>query len=477
MFLYWRVLYLAADACTSRLFAGGHGRIDQRAAIYRDMGASLASRRGIACLPYNPPSPLLTATPPMLQPRSRPLLWLLAFINAIGPMSTDMYLPAWPRMIEALNTDISHIQLTLSSYMAGLAVCQLVCGPLSDRFGRKPVILGGMLVYLVATIACAMAVSVEQLIVLRIVQGIGACTGPTLVRAIIRDTYEGTAAARAMGLMAALMTLAPLVAPLIGGVLITRFDWPALFVVLAIFVTLASLMALLLLPETWPAALRHHHRATLSLPLLRRCGMLLKDADFLRYTLAAAFLNAGAMAFLSGASTVLIEEYGVSTTHFGFYFGIMVLGFTAGSLASAHIGERIGITRVIPLSILLGLIAAVSGFAVQLFVPPQSLLLGSSLAGPLLFVVCMAAYTGGIGFSLPQATAGAMRNFAAIAGTASALWGFMLMMTGAVAGAIVGWALTHTPYAIVLVMMGTAATACVCWYLGGVVARRKIPQS
>lgn len=410
----------------------------------------------------------------MLQPRSRPLLWLLAFINAIGPMSTDMYLPAWPRMIEALDTDIRHVQLTLSSYMAGLAVCQLVCGPLSDRFGRKPVILGGMLVYLLATIACALAVTVEQLIVLRIVQGVGACTGPTLARAIIRDTYEGTAAARAMGLMAALMTLAPLVAPLIGGVLITRFDWPAMFVVLGIFVALATVMALLLLPETWPASQRHHHRVTLAQPLLRRYALLLGDAAFLRYSLAAAFLNAGAMAFLSGASTILIDDYGVSTTHFGFYFGVMVLGFTAGSLASAHIGERIGVGRVIPLSILLGIGSAAAGFAVQYSVPPAPDPAKGGLAGPLLFVVCMAVYTGAIGFSLPQATAGALRNFAAVAGTASALWGFLLMMAGACAGAIVGWALTYTPYAIVLTMTGTAVLACICWYLGGTAARRKI---
>jgi len=398
----------------------------------------------------------------MLQPRSRPLLWLLAFINAIGPMSTDMYLPAWPRMIEALHTDISHVQLTLSSYMAGLAVCQLVCGPLSDRFGRKPVILGGMLIYLLATIACAMAGSVEQLIALRIVQGVGACTGPTLARAIIRDTYEGTDAARAMGLMAALMTLAPLVAPLIGGMLITHFDWPAMFVVLAIFVALSTAVAFFLLPETWPASQRHQHRVTLSQPLLRRCASLLGDTDFLRYTLVSAFLNAGAMAFLSGASTILIGIYGVSTTHFGFFFAVMVAGFTAGSLASAHIGERIGVERVIPLSILLGMVAAALGCGVQYFVPPHY-----GLAGPLLFVVCMAVYTGGIGFSLPQATAGAMRNFAAVAGTASALWGFLLMMAGACTGAIVGWALTRTPYAIVLTMMGTATIACLCWYLGG----------
>jgi len=319
-----------------------------------------------------------------------------------------------------------------------------------------------MLVYLLATIACAMAGTVEQLIALRIVQGIGACTGPTLARAIIRDTYEGTDAARAMGLMAALMTLAPLVAPLIGGMLITHFDWPAMFVVLAIFVALSTAMALLLLPETWPASQRHQHRATLSQPLLRRCALLLGDADFRRYTLVSAFLNAGAMAFLSGASTVLIGIYGVSTTHFGFFFAVMVAGFTAGSLASAHIGARIGVERVIPLSIVLGMGAAVLGFGVQCFIP-----LRYGLAGPLLFVICMAAYTGGIGFSLPQATAGAMRNFAALAGTASALWGFLLMMAGACTGAIVGWALTHTPYAIVLTMMGTATIACFCWYLSG----------
>jgi DHA1 family bicyclomycin/chloramphenicol resistance-like MFS transporter len=402
----------------------------------------------------------------MLQPRSRPLLWLLAFINAIGPMSTDMYLPAWPRMVEALGTDISHVQLTLSSYMAGLAFCQLVCGPLSDRFGRKPVILGGMLIYLLATIACALATSVEQLIVLRIVQGVGACTGPTLARAIIRDTYEGTDAARAMGLMAAIMTLAPLVAPLLGGALIVHFDWPSMFVVLGIFVALATLLALLLLPETWPAEQRHRHRVTLAQSLPRRYALVLGDTGFLRFTLTAAFLNAGAMAFLSGASTILIEGYGVSTTHFGFYFAVMVLGFTTGSLSSAHIGERIGVGRVIPLSVALGIASAIGAFAVQYLVPAQY-----GIAGPLLFVACMALYTGAIGFSLPQATAGAMHNFAAVAGTASALWGFLLMISGAIAGAIVGWALVHSVYAVVLTMFGTAAIAGICWYLCGIATR------
>jgi len=403
----------------------------------------------------------------MLHPNSRPLLWLLAFLNAVGPLSTDLYLPAWPTMQAAFGTDIQHMQLTLSSYLAGFALCQLVCGPLSDRFGRRPVLLAGLAVYLGGSLACALAQSVEQLILFRIVQGIGACTGPTLARAIVRDIYEGPAAAKAMGLMAALMTLAPIVAPLIGGMLIAHFDWPSLFNVLVVFVAIASVLALLMLPETWPPERRQQHATTTTTTTttttlttsLHNYMTVFSDRTYRRYTLSSAFLAAGATAFLSGASSVLIGIYGVSPLHFGFYFAVMVLGFTAGSVINARFGDRIGSAHAVPVGIGMGICAALLGLMVQKLTGPQQ-----PIAGPLLFVLCMALYTGGIGLATPQAVGGAMRSFAQIAGTASSLWGFLQMLIAASAGALVGWALQYSDLAISLAMITTAALAWLCWY-------------
>lgn len=391
----------------------------------------------------------------MLQPNSRPLLWLLAFLNAIGPLSTDLYLPAWPALQAAFDTDIGHVQLTLSAYFIGFALCQLLCGPLADRYGRRPVLLGGLAVYLAGTLACALAQTIDQLILFRLVQGIGACSGPTLARAVIRDTREGADAARAMGLMAALMTLAPLVAPLLGGVLVMRFDWRALFWLLVLLVALQGILVWRLLPETWPAAQRAQH-ALSPRQTLARYPLLLRDRDYRRYVLTAAFLNAGATAFVAGSSTILIDHYGVGTTRFGFYFAVIVLGFAAGSLLSARVGARIAGFGLLPFTCLLGITAAALTLTVQAGLPAQH-----SLA-PLLYVACVGLYTAAIGLSLPQAMAGALQNFAALAGTASALWGFVLMLFAASAGALVGWGLQYTPYAIALTMMAGASTALWC---------------
>jgi MFS transporter, DHA1 family, multidrug resistance protein len=398
----------------------------------------------------------LNPGPTMLQPQSRSLLWLLAFLNAVGPLSTDLYLPAWPAIESALHTDIQHVQLTLSSYLIGYAFCQLICGPLSDRFGRRPVLLGGLVIFLAGSLACASAQTIEQLILFRIVQGIGACIGPTVSRAVIRDVYTGPAAAKAMGLSAAMMTVAPIVAPMLGGLLITHFDWPMQFYVLVIFVAISAVLVLAGLPETWPSERRLQSRT--SLISLRDYASVLGDRHFRRCSFSGALLYAGAMAFLASASSVLIGNYGVKPGHFGAYFAVMVLGFTTGSMINARFGEHIG-ARAVPTGITMSFCAAWLALIVQQSAPRDG-----SILGPALFVSCMALYTGGIGLAIPQAVASAMRPFAQIAGTASSLWGFLQMATAAIAGAWMGWALRYGTLPLPLTMIASATLATLTWH-------------
>ena len=169
---------------------------------------------------------------------------LLAAMVALGPLSVDMYLPAMPIMMRAFDTDISHMHLTLSSYLAGFAVFHLACGPLADRFGRKPVLIAGTTLFVVACIGCSQSVSVEQMLLFRFLQGVGACVGPTLARAVTRDVFGPTGAARALSLIAMLMALAPAVAPTMGGVLLLILPWQSIFIFLGILFFVAVYLAI-----------------------------------------------------------------------------------------------------------------------------------------------------------------------------------------------------------------------------------------
>ena len=165
-----------------------------------------------------------------LHPDSPWLLALLAALVALGPLSVDVYLPAMPTMMVALDTDIRHMHLTLSSYLTGFALFHLACGPLADRFGRKPILIGGTVLFVAACVGCSLAETVDELVFFRFIQGIGACVGPTLARAVARDIFGPTRAARALSLIAMMMALAPAIAPAMGGVMMLWLPWPSSFV-------------------------------------------------------------------------------------------------------------------------------------------------------------------------------------------------------------------------------------------------------
>ena len=365
-----------------------------------------------------------------LQPDSRWLLALLAALVALGPLSVDMYLPAMPRMMAALETDISHMHLTLSTYLSGFAIFHLVCGPLADRFGRKPVLIGGTVLFIAACIGCGQSTSIEELLLFRFVQGVGACVGPTLARAVARDVFGPTQAARALSLIAMLMALAPAIAPTLGGILLLWLPWPTIFIFLAIYgVTMIALIHLFL-AETLPQRQSLHPAA-----IARNYGQLFLSPPFLIATFASSFIYAGLLAYLSSSSFVYIEMLGVPVEYFGFIFLTSVVGYMLGSALSARMTKHIDPEHTVLVGSALATAAAATMWLGGMLMPRSVLAL----------VMPMVIYATGMGLVLPNAMATALRPFPHIAATASALLGFIQMSLSASATALVGVYLKDTP--------------------------------
>lgn len=373
-------------------------------------------------------APDLEAAPVPLRrpaPESLAVAMLLTAMVALGPISTDMYLASLPILKTVFATDTARVQLTLSVFLAGFALGQLVYGPLSDRFGRRPVLAAGLGLYLAASIACTLAWSIEALIAARLVQAVGACAGPVLGRAVVRDVHGPTRAATVLSYMASAMALAPAIGPILGGYVTVALGWQANFVIMAA-AGLALLAALaLMLDETnrW-----RDPSATAPGRLLANYLGLLHSRVFVGYALTMALSYCAIFAFISGSSFVLIEVLGVGTEWFGYGFAAAVLGYMAGTLLAGRLTARLGIDRLILAGAVIGA-AAAGVMAAAAWLGWASL---ATVVGP------MAVAMVGIGLVMPNATAGAIAPFPRMAGTASALMGFMQMGLAAVLGGAIG---------------------------------------
>ena len=364
---------------------------------------------------------------PVLRANTFALTALLAALTGIGPLSTDMYLPSLPDISNRLDATTAQTQLTISAYLVGFALGQLLYGPASDRFGRKPVLTAGLLIYCAASFLCAFASSIEMLMLARALQAVGACSGIVLARAIVRDLYSGARAGRELSLMGMVMALAPIVAPLIGGVLQTLFGWRANFIVLTASGLLIVLAIWWLLPETLP-----RRSPVLKLTgMLRSFGDFLRDAGFLAHTGLVVFVFAGLFAWISGSSFVLQDIYGQSAFDFGIAFAIGSVGYMAGSALAANFVGRYGIGTVS------GFGAAAAAIGGLLMVGAVALDIRSGFA----LVLPMALYLAGMGGVLGQAIAGALQPYHDRAGAASSLLGFIQQSLSAAVGVVIGHAL------------------------------------
>jgi DHA1 family bicyclomycin/chloramphenicol resistance-like MFS transporter len=354
---------------------------------------------------------------------------LVVALVAIGPLSTDLYLPSLPSITRDLDAGTAQAQLTLSAYMTAFAVVQLVYGPLSDRFGRKPVALAGIAIYAGATLACALAPTIEALIWARAAQAAGACAGVVLGRAIVRDVYGPEGTARALAAVGSVMAFAPAIGPILGGLIENWFGWRWNFALLLGFATvlLASLTAL---GET---NAHRSPRATDVAPMLANYRMLIGDRVYLGYALCVAFSYGGLFAFISDSSFVLIDVLGLSPAIYAWFFALCVAGYFTGTRITVAFNKRLGVDRMIVLGASINILggAAMLASALAGFAAP-------GLAGAFALVVPMALYMVGMGIVMPNGQGGALAGYAKMAGAASALMGFGHFALAALVGIAFG---------------------------------------
>ena len=393
-----------------------------------------------------------TPTAAVLRKDSAAATVVIAALVALGPLATDMYLPAMPAMTVALDTGIDTVQLTLSVFLAGFAVSQLGYGALSDRFGRKPVLLGSLVLFVVATIGCASAQSAGSLIAWRLLQSVGACAGPVLGRAMVRDIHGPAGSARVLSYIGTVMALAPAVAPLAGGYLVVAFGWQSVFVVLALYGVAAFAVTAGAVPET---NMHKDPGAIAPLAMARNFAFLVRDRLFLGYTLCCTFVFSGLFAFLSGSSFVIIGHFGVAEQHFGLYFAMVVAGYMSGTIVGGRLSHRHHYDTLIRAG---ALVSAAAGGAMWLAVI-------AGIDHVAAVIAPMVVYMAGVGVVMPQTIAGALAPFPTMAGAASALFGFLQMAIAALVGVLVGTFHDGGPGSMstAIAVMGIATVASYRW--------------
>jgi DHA1 family bicyclomycin/chloramphenicol resistance-like MFS transporter len=379
------------------------------------------------------------ARPPAVQPIAKPsFIALLIAIAAVSPLGINVYLPSMPAMARALGVDFATIQLTLSLYLAAMALGQLIIGPLSDRFGRRPVLLIGLSVFIIGSFICFVAQNVGVLIFGRVVQAVGGTSGITLSRAIVRDLYGRNQVASMIGYVTMGMAVAPMIAPTIGGVLATLFGWRACFAFLMAFGSLALLFAFWRLSETN----RHRESAETARQLVQGYASLFRSRLFWGYTLTTSFISAVFFAFVAGAPYVMIELMGRSPAEYGMYFAIVPSGYILGNFLSGRFAGRMGPNRMIlagTFMVLISIAVMAAAFGTG-FVHP------AALFGPTFLVGA------GNGLVLPSGTAGAISVKPDLAGAAAGLAGSCQIGFGALVAPLIGAALDTTAWPLITVM-------------------------
>ncbi|MDJ0389482.1 Bcr/CflA family multidrug efflux MFS transporter [Roseomonas sp. E05] len=373
------------------------------------------------------------------------LILILGSLTAFAPLATDMYLPALPAIQQTLATSPAAVQGTLAAFFLAFALGQAAHGPLSDRFGRRPPLFAGLLLFVAASFGCAVTGTVEWLILLRFLQGLGASAGMVIARAVVRDRFPPQEGASLLSTLMLVSGVAPMLAPLLGGALLQGFGWRAIFWVLAGFGTLALGLALLRLPETHPPQPDRPLRFT---SVLRGYLALATDRRFIWPALTGSLSIAGMFAYITGSPFVFIELLGVPAEHFGWIFGANAMGLILAAQVNARLVRRLSTARVMgaaawvqSLAGLALLVLAAIGGGFWALLPPL-----------FLFLAC-------VGFIMPNSVAIAMMPFGDRAGAASALIGVLQFVLAAIAAtAVASWhAASGVPMALPIAVCGLAS--------------------
>jgi MFS transporter, DHA1 family, multidrug resistance protein len=363
--------------------------------------------------------------------------WLVALLSMLQPLGTDLYLPTLPGIAAAFDAPVATVQWTLSIFVAGFGTWQLVAGPLTDRFGRRPVILGGIVTYALASAICLAASTIEVLIGGRLLQAIGACSALVGARGLVRDLYAPTEGARMLAGAATLMSLAPLLGPIVGAALFTAFGWRSAFAALATVALALAAIAATRLRET---IRERNPRALQPGPMLRTYAEVLRSRAFRAYAAAAASTYGALFAFIAGSSFVLIRVLGLSVTAYSVSFSTMVAGYLVGTLVCRRLVGRRGLQRTLT-----------AGAALQAVAGSAMALLAVAGVHHVLAIV-LPMFVVGISHAIVQmpAQSGAVAPFPHAAGAAAALMGFLMMGVATLVGAWLGASYNGSVYPLTL---------------------------
>jgi DHA1 family bicyclomycin/chloramphenicol resistance-like MFS transporter len=389
---------------------------------------------------------------------------ILGGLSAFGPLSIDMYLPALPMMTGQFHSADATMQLTLTAFVIGLALGQLVIGPLSDATGRRAPLLAGLALYVAASVLCALSPSAGLLIAARAVQAIGAAAGIVVARATVRDLFSGTAMTRFFSMLMLVNGLAPILAPIIGGQVLRLTSWRGVFLVLTVFGALLLAAVAVGLPEPLPAERRRPARLGSTLRVYRG---LLADRTFLGYALASGLMFAGLFAYISGSSFVLQAVYGLSPQGYSLVFGANGLGIVAMGQLNGWIVGRFAPERAL---LRTGLLLSLAGGV--------GVLLAATLhLGLVALLVPLLLQVSSIGMVMPNATSLALAEHPATAGSASALLGVFQFVVGGLATPLVGLGGGASTVPMATVMAGFAAAALLAYLTLTRQARRALPTA
>ncbi|MDO7908068.1 multidrug effflux MFS transporter [Paenibacillus sp. JX-17] len=373
---------------------------------------------------------------------------ILGALTAFGPLSLDMYLPALPKLSQDLHTTTSMAQLSLTACLIGLAVGQLVAGPISDVHGRKRPLLIGLILYAVTSFLCSISSSIEALILLRFIQGLGGAAGIVIARAMVRDMYSGTELTKFFAMLMLVNGAAPILAPIAGGQLLKYTSWPGVFLVLGLIGVIMLLSVIAGLRETLPAERRSQGGLRQTLMTF---GKLIRDRSFMGYALSQGLISAGMFAYISGSPFVIQDLFGASAQTFSLIFAINGLGIIIAGQVTGRLAGRISETKLLQFGLIY---AAIGGLLLLTMIwTGQGLI---AILIPLFVIVSSVGIVSASAFSL------AMEKQGAVAGSASALQGLMSMLGGGLVAPLVGIGGSGTalPMGIVIACADIAALLC-----------------
>lgn len=385
------------------------------------------------------------------RPRSSfKIVFILGLLAMLMPLSIDMYLPALPVISAQFGVPAGSAQMTLSTYILGFALGQLFYGPMADSLGRKPVILGGTLVFAAAAVACALSQTIDHLIIMRFLHGLAAAAASVVINALMRDIYPKEEFSRMMSFVMLVTTIAPLVAPMAGGAVLVWFSWHVIFWILALAALLASAMIFFFIDETLPAERRQkfHIRTTIG-----NFASLFRHKRVLSYMLASGFSFAGMFSFLSAGPFVYIELNHVSPQHFGYYFALNIVFLFIMTIINSRFVRRVGALNMFRAGLWIQFVMAIW-------------LVGSAFLGVGFWalVVGVAAFVGCVSMVSSNGMAVILDEFPHMAGTASSLAGTFRFGIGAIVGALLSMATFTTAWPM-LWAMAFCATSSILFYL------------